>query len=410
MRHTSLALAALALSCGDGVTETQSELTEDTDQEEENDDLVTACDRDGDGWIGAQCGGPDCEDENPDINPGATDQADGIDRDCDGYPDLSVYDIAEEPFFVYDGWSWNRELSAFGGVISHLSGTFGSRQIQVGGLGGPVAWATQNDFFVDLGDLVGNAIRIWTTDGPLDVFQIEQGDAHALVVWKEGELRVLQLQSGSAPERLHAAADAERVDAVTCDGSTLRHTRLGLNSGSTTREAQAGAFDRCLSVIQQGRTFVLAGTVEAGPIVRYEIDAAEGFTNFATINPSFSFDLATAATTDGNSVFAFGSGSRIWIFEPDGNGSFLDVEGAIVDISVGTDGRGSVAVTWTTDQGTLGMAWGEVGGSLTEAAIDILEPDTPMVTGVEGPLLTTAWIERGRWRMARSFIPEFPQD
>ena len=43
------------------------------------------CDLDGDGYFGAQCGGPDCDDDDPTLNPGATDIPDnGIDEDCDG--------------------------------------------------------------------------------------------------------------------------------------------------------------------------------------------------------------------------------------------------------------------------------------------------------------------------------------
>ncbi len=52
-------------------------------------------DADGDGYIGAAFGGPDCDDANPAIHQGARDTPhDGTDQDCDGkdapYPRLPV--------------------------------------------------------------------------------------------------------------------------------------------------------------------------------------------------------------------------------------------------------------------------------------------------------------------------------
>lgn len=47
-------------------------------------------DLDGDGFLAATCGGPDCSDLQPDRYPGAIDvPADGIDQDCDGGDDLA---------------------------------------------------------------------------------------------------------------------------------------------------------------------------------------------------------------------------------------------------------------------------------------------------------------------------------
>jgi hypothetical protein len=57
--------------------------------------VVTTTDLDHDGYVGAAAGGPDCNDADPGIHPGATDVPhDGVDQDCSGkdapYPRLKV--------------------------------------------------------------------------------------------------------------------------------------------------------------------------------------------------------------------------------------------------------------------------------------------------------------------------------
>jgi hypothetical protein len=46
--------------------------------------LLSTADLDGDSFVGAWVGGPDCADSTPGIHPGAPEVADGVDSDCDG--------------------------------------------------------------------------------------------------------------------------------------------------------------------------------------------------------------------------------------------------------------------------------------------------------------------------------------
>jgi hypothetical protein len=50
-------------------------------------------DRDGDGYgAGPACQGPDCDDSNPDVNPGVLEVCDGLDNNCDGNVDVNTVD------------------------------------------------------------------------------------------------------------------------------------------------------------------------------------------------------------------------------------------------------------------------------------------------------------------------------
>ncbi len=56
---------------------------------------VIPIDGDGDGVGTAELGGEDCDDQNPDIGPGADELCDGVDNDCDGLIDAEDDDIVD---------------------------------------------------------------------------------------------------------------------------------------------------------------------------------------------------------------------------------------------------------------------------------------------------------------------------
>ncbi|HJL14316.1 MAG TPA: hypothetical protein RMH99_01600 [Sandaracinaceae bacterium LLY-WYZ-13_1] len=62
----------------------------DTTCDEDLDGCVSDCDGDGDGFAGPSCGGDDCDDADPTVNPGALDDCNYRDDDCDGREDEDV--------------------------------------------------------------------------------------------------------------------------------------------------------------------------------------------------------------------------------------------------------------------------------------------------------------------------------
>ncbi len=69
------------------------------------------CEEDGDGWYSSYCAGRDCDDEDQAVNPGAAEIcADGVDNDCDG-----LVDWADTPCECPDGDGDGYESASCGG-------------------------------------------------------------------------------------------------------------------------------------------------------------------------------------------------------------------------------------------------------------------------------------------------------
>ena len=74
--------------------------------------LNTYCDSDWDGHAHSECGGDDCDDDDPASYTGADEMCDGIDNDSDGDPGAEEVDSDVDSFMICDGDcdDWNPNI------------------------------------------------------------------------------------------------------------------------------------------------------------------------------------------------------------------------------------------------------------------------------------------------------------
>jgi hypothetical protein len=108
--------------CTDGLDNDCDSLIDCDDPDAVNCPPIT--DEDGDGYdIAGVCGDPDCDDTDPDVNPGADEVCDGKDTDCDGTIPWNDYDFDGDGYALCNGECDDRPDGADGIPGNAQSGT-----------------------------------------------------------------------------------------------------------------------------------------------------------------------------------------------------------------------------------------------------------------------------------------------
>ncbi len=141
--------------------------------------VAIPCDRDADGYETTECGGTDCDDDNPDLNPGEAEVCiDGLDNDCDGWVDncsLAGADLILQGVAAGDSAGTSIDLS------EDLTGD-GVGDILVGAPYNESAGTDRGAAYVVSGALTGtlgldSAVATFTGDGTYDWAGFSVSDA-----------------------------------------------------------------------------------------------------------------------------------------------------------------------------------------------------------------------------------------
>jgi hypothetical protein len=331
-----------------------------------------ACDVDRDGVPGPDCGGPDCDDLDPTIRPGAAEVfGDDLDQDCDGSLDAHRDQLDAPARTVFLDGSWSRDLRQLGGPVQTSTGRLLGWELTLAPtFGGGVEVKTRTDYGEAPEDLAAirildeaGALDLVHADGTLSAYRPDPPTARA--AWTT-EL----LTEGP----LDAAADPDGLWVVTCDGATVevirRHPDGAVDGWTLERPAHT-----CALLGGPGDPQVLL-IGEALPLERWVLDPDTGFGDRLTLAERA--DLTEVRTDSGpvGAALALFDEGEILVFDRGGEGAILG-DGAATDrFDVAVDETGEVLVSWLDEAGTLWAAVGPLPGPIEAVALaDDLDAD-----------------------------------
>jgi hypothetical protein len=351
-------------------------------------DPLVDCDRDDDGFDGGQCHGPDCDDADPSVAPGAVELAgDDVDQDCDGRVDLGAPAAVDIPTPV-GRWSFRPDLRAIGGMTSGrfilwpttvtLDDDGGTEAV----IGEP--WGYNLD--------ISQPLRVWAGDGPIDVILARtSSDEQQVLAWigdAPSAPVVLMTTAGDGLTSIGAATSAGRLQVTTCGGGALHWLAAsGGVQGTASTEATA---ERCVPLAGGDRQLVLGGSADPGRLVRWRVtdDAFDGGT---TLGNSVDLEPMATSTVGASSLYAYVSDGRIWVFDLGANGVVLDLGDEVVSsMEIASDGGSDYIVGWVNTDDQLRVAWGTLGEDERRLDVGEVVGNRPFAVGISATELAVA--------------------